>query len=79
MMQQNIEKVDIKKNEVDEKLKIFQLITSNISNNDVNSDLSIFQKQNTSFFDKFVIAKDSSWKSIFDLIMLVAAVQSCFS
>jgi len=41
-MQQNIEKVDIKKNEVDEKLKIFQLITSNISNNDVNSDLSIF-------------------------------------
>jgi hypothetical protein len=42
MMQQNIEKVDIKKNEVDEKLKIFQLITSNISNNDVNSDLSIF-------------------------------------
>lgn len=46
MMTQNIEKIDFKKNEVEEKFKIFQLVTSNIdykdSSSDIQTDLLIF-------------------------------------
>ena len=32
-----------------------------------------------SFFDKFVIDKDSSWKNAFDMVMLVASCYNVFT
>ena len=36
-------------------------------------------ENNSHFLDKFVISKDSVWKGLFDMVMLVASCYNVFS
>jgi len=58
--------------------ELFQSFFAGQDNHD-NFDLAEQERKQESFFDKFVISLDSTWKTSFDIIMLIASCYNTFS
>lgn len=55
--------------------EIIQVVQQQIDH-ELDDQATILRKDDLAFLDKFVIRKDSTWKGIFDFIMMITA---CFN